>query len=343
MLHTCCAHCFSIYAGFRNESHLRKEWLAQRKVEKQIHTSEKQKQAFYQVLDRLCDCLIHLGPDFTILGPCRKLAAMLFLPNGKALQGSCFCDCISTREDQDRFVVAMNENTSEEDPAGIMNFHLKDSLNQEVQVHMYYTSFNDQDGSRHHIIGIVEAGAERKVADESAGRDSFHPASFRESDCYSESEASVALESATGSDVGEASVVFRDNDSLNIVSCTAGFTSLCGPIGQDEQLLDWIVNKDQFAGYVQHVRDRFLTIPPFEGPLKLVPAVASRANILYVAESVLLTAVTDSGQVDDLSQSRLTLRITLNGIRDLHRRRKPKARRAASTKHPSQCNQLASL
>merc|ERR1712007_399444 len=105
------------------------------------------------------------GPDLTIQGPCPKFAAMLFLPAGKALQGSRLSDCISTREDQDRFVAAMNKGASEEDPAGILRLHLKDSLDQEVQVHMYHTSFNDQDGSPHHIIGIVEAGAERNVGE----------------------------------------------------------------------------------------------------------------------------------------------------------------------------------
>jgi len=300
-------------------------------------------------------CLLHLGPDLTIQGPCPKLAAMLFLPAGKALQGSRLSDCISTREDQDRFVAAMNKGASEEDPAGILPLHLKDSLNQEVQVHMYYTSFNEQNGSPRHIIGIVEAGAERNVGESGhqrdvpenyialTGRGCSQSVSSGGSDGYSEREGSVALESAAGSDAGEASVVFRDNGSLNIVSCTTGFTSLCGPIGRDEQLLDWIVNDEEFAGYVQHVRDRFLAIPQFRGPLTLVPPGAFRAGVVYEADSVLLNAVTDSGQVDDPSQSRLTLRISLNGTRQLHIHRKPKARRATSTKHPSQSSRLTSL
>jgi len=245
--------------------------------------------------------------------------------------------------------------TFEEDPAGILPLHLKDSQNQEVQVHMYYTSFKDQDDSPHHIIGIVEAGAQRYVEEPahqhdalanaiaSTGGGCLHSSSSGGSDCYSESEGSVALESATGSDLGEASVVFRDSDSLNIVSCTAGFTSLCGSIGRDEQLLDWIENKEEFGAYVQHVGNIFMNIPPFEGPLTLVPPVASRARIKYVAKSVCLTAVTDSGQVDDLSESRLTLRISLNGVRQLPRRRKPKAKLANSAERPSQRDQLTSI
>jgi len=355
LLHVCCVNCLSILAGFRNESHLRKEWLAERKVVKQIDISEKQKQAFYHLLDRMCDCLIHLGPDLTILGPCRKLAAMLFLPSGKVLQGSRFCDCISTRVDQDRFIEAMSKGASNDDPAGILPLHLKDSQQQEVQVHMYYTSFNDQDDSPHHIVGIVEAGEQRSVANPVHQHDDpdpmialtrggcFPSSSHGESDSYSESEGSVVLESATGSDLGEASVAFRDNEFLNIVSCTTGFTSLCGSIGSDEHFLDWIRNKNEFVSYVHDVGNRFISIPQFKGRLLLVPPAAYRARIVYVADSVVLNAVTDYGDVDDCTQSRLTLRISLNGIRQLHIHRKPKARRATSTKHPSQSSRLTSL
>jgi len=355
LFHICSVSGFSVLAGFRKESHLRKEWLAQRKVKKQIDISEKQRQAFSHLLDRLCDCLVHLGPDLTIMEPCPKLAAMLFLPSRKALRGSRFCDCISTREDKDRFAVAMREGTSETDPAGILPLHFKDSQNQEVQVHMYYTSFNDQDGSPHHIIGIVEAVAQRYVEETTHRHDvpenhtaligggCFHSGSASESDSYSCSEGSVALESTSGSDLGEVSVVFKDDDSLNIVSCTTAFTGLCGSIGSDEHLLDWIVDKKEFAGYIQDVQNRFLSIPQFDRRLILVPPVASRARIVYVATFVHLNAVTDSGQADDLSQSRLTLRISLSGIRAKRRRRKPKNRLATSTERPSQRSQLTSL
>jgi len=354
LLHVCCVNCLSILAGFRNESHLRKEWLAERKVVKQIDISEKQKQAFYHLLDRLCDCLIHLGPDLTMVGPCRKLAAMLFFPAGRALQGNSFCDYISTREDRDRFIAAMGKGSSEEDPAGILPLHLKDSQNQEVQVHMYYTSFKDQDDSPHHFIGIVEASAERQVEQSLhhrvypdcnlalAGVGCLESGTPSESDCYTESEGSVTLESATGSDLGEVSVAFKDDDPLTIVSCTAGFTSLCGSIGRDEELLDWIVDKDKFLCYVQSVGNRFLSIPEFEGHLMLIPPVASRAGIVYRVESVLLTAVTDAGHVDDSSESRLTLRITLSGIR-LCRRRNRKVRRMPPRERLSQRHKSTSL
>jgi len=354
LFHICCVNCLSIFAGFRNESHLRKEWLAQRRVEKHIDISEKQKQAFYHLLDRLCDCLIHLGPDLTMVGPCRKLAAMLFFPAGRALQGNSFCDYISTREDRDRFIAAMGKGSSEEDPAGILPLHLKDSQNQEVQVHIYYTSFNDQYDSPHHFIGIVEASAERQVEQSLhhrvspgcnlalAGVGCLESGTPGESDCYTESEGSVTLESATGSDLGEVSVAFKDDDPLTIVSCTAGFTSLCGSIGRDEELLDWIVDKDKFLCYVQSVGNRFLSIPEFEGHLMLIPPVASRAGIVYRVESVLLTAVTDAGHVDDSSESRLTLRITLSGIR-LCRRRNRKVRRMPPRERLSQRHKSTSL
>mmetsp|Transcript_63432 Transcript_63432/g.176486 ORF Transcript_63432/g.176486 Transcript_63432/m.176486 type:complete len:123 (+) Transcript_63432:1-369(+) len=94
---------------------------------------------------------------------------MLFLTDGKAREGSSFCDFIASEEDRNLFIVAMGNETSEEDIAGILPLHLIDSQRREVQVHVHYTSFQDQDDSRYHIIGIAEAetlqGVTRPVED----------------------------------------------------------------------------------------------------------------------------------------------------------------------------------
>jgi len=349
-----CVNGFSVFAGFRNESHLRKEWLAQRTIEKQISISEKQKHAFNHLLDRLCDCLVHLGPNLTIMEPCPRLAAMLFLPSGRAFLGSHFCDCISAKEDQDRFCIAMSQGTSDADPAGILSLHLKDSQNQEVQVHIYYTAFNDQDDSRCHIIGIVEAGArtdiEQPLHQISAleghvallGKLGSHSGSSSESDLYSECADSVVLESVASSDLGEAAIVFKDNDSLSIISCTTGFTRLCGAIGSDAQFSHWIQNQEAFLAYIQNVGNHFVSIPRFEESLILAPPSAARAGIAYAIESCTLNAVNDAGELDHLSQSQLTIRMSFNGIRQLRLHRKRNVRASSPRMSPPR-KQLTSI
>merc|ERR1712007_416073 len=164
LFYVCALSGFSILGGVRNESHLRKEWLAERQIVKQTDISEKQRQGFLHLLNRLCDCLLHLGPNLEIMEPCPNLAAMLFFTNGAPLQGSSFCDYIASREDQDRFIEVMGKGSSEEDPAGILPLHLRDAQNREVQVHAYYTSFNGKDDLPYHIIGIAEAGAWENIA-----------------------------------------------------------------------------------------------------------------------------------------------------------------------------------
>merc|ERR1712007_187926 len=159
LFYACALSGFSMLGGVRNESHLRKEWLTKRQIVKQTDLSEKQRQCFLHLLNRLCDCLLHLGPNLEILEPCPKLAAMLCVSNGTSLQGSNFCDCIVRGEDQDRFIQATGKSTSKEDHAGILPLHLRDIEARKVQVQVYYTSFHGQDGSPYHIVGVAEAGA----------------------------------------------------------------------------------------------------------------------------------------------------------------------------------------
>jgi len=314
--------------GVRNESHLRKEWLAKRQIVKQTDLSEKQRQCFLHLLNRLCDCLLHLGPSLEIMEPCPNLAAMLFHTSGTSLQGSSFCDYIASGVDQDRFIKAMREGTSEEDPTGILPLRLRDAASREVQVHVYYTSFHGQDDAPYHVIGINEAGALENNAhpvekpgvcrNGSAAIEGARSVSSESSDGTFENE--LSLESVSGTDLGRISVTFDDSPELRIISCTPGFTALCGPTGDSPQLANWLTDPDSFSGHVQECVNCFDSARMVRfGCVALRTPNAATAGIKFLINECVLDSI--SCVDDDTSDVRFVLRMTFNDIRQRRRKR----------------------
>jgi len=332
----CCSSGLSLLGGFRKDSHLRKEWLAQRQIEKQSSISEKQKQGFLHLLNSFCDCLVHLGPNLEIIEPCPNLAAMLFLIDGKALEGSHFCDFIACEEDRDLFRVAMGNETSGDELAGIVPLHLRDSQSREVQVHVYHTSFYDRDDSRYHIIGIAEAGAWRDVAEpveemglQHRGSTTMERASSVSAGSGTEaSESKTTLEPVAGSDLGEISVTFDDTAGCTILRCTPGFTGLCGPIDDGAKLVGWMRDEKKFREDVEECANTFYSLQHEFRPLVLRPPNAVRAGIEYVINKCTLDAIS-SVHDDDPSNQRFALRVRFDDVQQRALRRRARRKRQA--------------
>jgi len=333
----CAASGYALLGGCRNDSHLRMEWMAQRQIMKQSSISEKQRQGFLHLLNGLCDCLLHLGPNLEIMEPCPNLAAMLFLLDGKALEGSNFCDFIASEEDRSLFIGAMGSETSEEDPARILPLHLRDSHNRGVQVHVYHASFHDQNDSRYHIIGIAEAADFAKPFEEMGVRHKCYTTTERASSASSESgseasESEITLEPVEGSDLGEISITFDDSAGCSIISCTPGFTGLCGPVGDSLQLIDWIRDKKKFELNVQKVVNTFYSSQHAFGLLVLRPPSAVRAGIEYVMKECTVDAI-HLVHGDDPSLERFAVRLRFGDVQQRAARRS--SRRKRQTVHVS--------
>jgi len=333
---------FALFAGFRNESHLRKEWLAQRQIEKQCDISEKQRQGFSHLLNRLCDCLLQLGPRFEIIEPCPNLAAMLFLTTGRPLQGSRFCDYLASEDDRDRFVAALGSNTSETESSGILPTHLRDAQSREVQVHIYYTSFHDKDGSLYHIIGIVEAGGRTSIGEpveepgELCNAQKTHGRhSVLEDHESSDSESELALESVSGVDLEEVAVTLQDDDKFTVSSCTPAFAALCGPIGNGAHLKDCIVNTDDFTRRVQLCVNNFVDNAHLGGLVLRTPS-STKAGLEYVIHECNVEAVSGSRHPEYDQYQQFSLRLRLDHIQQrvysaTSERKKKKKKRVAPT------------
>jgi len=323
----------AVYGGFQNESHLRKEWLGQRQIAKQKDLSEKQRWGFSHLLNRLCDCLLQLGPDLEILEPSPNLAAMLFLTHAQALQGTSFCTYMASDEDRRRFIEAMGKDTSEEEPAGIIPLRLRDTQSREFQVHAYYTSFHDNDGAPYHIIGVAEVGERDEVVQPVEELGVRHTAIERViSDESTGSE--ITLESVAGSDFGEVSVTFDDSEENAIISCTSGFTALCGPTSDGVHLIDWVVDKERFSKVLQIAVNEFIYNCHVDlGPLVLRTPSATRAGIEYVINECTLDAISSvHSDCDKNSEQRFALRIRLGNI---NRRKSQAKKHGRSDAHKS--------
>jgi len=335
LFYACALSGFSMLGGVRNESHLRKEWLAKRQIVKQTDLSEKQRQCFLHLLNRLCDCLLYLGPNLEILEPSPNMAAMLFISNGSSLQGNNFCDYIASGEDRDRFIETM-ESSSQEDHAGILALHLRDVESREVQVHVYYTSFHGQDNSRCHIVGIAEAGASEGVAEAPPERSVRHSApttterpSITSESSDQSSESQLTLESVSGAEFNEIAVTIESGPGLSIISCTPGFTSLCGPIGNNAQFADWLFDRVSFERSVQDYVNAFHNSSLVLGEIVMRLPTAANVGIVCVINECAVDSISTIYN-DDGAGVAYAIRMRFNGVRQaVYKYDKPTWRKAA--------------
>jgi len=314
----------SLWAGFRNEAYARKEWLAQQQVEKQIDISEKQRQGFSDVLQRMSDCLLLLGPDLEIMEPCPNLAAMLML-GGQQLQGSRFTDYLASTDDQDSFVLAMGTDILGAVPSGILPLHLKDRFHRDIQVHAYYAFFYAKDNSRYHIVGIVEAqekgfleplaplafgdraGMEMKDSPIAGSISSGSGTSFSRYSELLETEIQWGLNLSQTDQPVAVAVVDPFSPCLDIIRCNAEFANLGGAFSGGLPLQKWLgrSSNGQFLKLTHEIQKVFQNAAYQEesvsiafGSLKLYPP-GIEGQLYLVAQCLIACAVKIPETTDD--------------------------------------------
>jgi len=228
------------------------------------------------------------------------------------------------------------EGSSHEDHAGILPLHLRDAESREVQVHVYYTSFHGRDDSPCHIVGIAEAAAPEGVAGsapERSVRDTV-PTTIERHPWASEgtesSDSRFTLETVSGSELGEIAVTVEDGPGLSIISCTPGFTNLCGPVGGDAQLADWLVDRNPFERSVQNYVSTFREASLDLGAVVLRTPAAANAGVTCVVNECKVDGIRTIYD-DDRACVAFALRMRFNGVRRvLHKKERQTSRRAAN-------------
>jgi len=155
---------FAYTGGRWNEKHTRGDWLAQGKLLEHQDHFKQQHLGMSRILSRLCDSLVHLGPDFEICQPCPQLGALLF--RGETV-GRNFCDFIASEPLKALFTCQLHSEGSEEErttveadtcTVGMMNLGLLDSKGETVNVYAHHACFHLSDGRPQHLVGLVETG-----------------------------------------------------------------------------------------------------------------------------------------------------------------------------------------
>jgi len=332
------------WGGLRSGDYTRDRWLARQEVKQQKDLSEKQRQGFSRILNRLCDCLLHLGPDFHFIEQSSTLSAILFQDPGKMQH--CFTDHLATTEDADLFIAAMRQESPEEAPAGILSVHLKDVHSRQVQVHLHYTCFKDEDDTLHYLIGVVEAGERAEIQSPVAAlgvRPQGFPSTSRANSGSEDSGSQTSGDEGShgsnpislqtvGVDLAEVSVTIGTTSGLQVVSCSPSFTSLCGAIGSDPNFTDWVVEnveKEKLEHFVEDVVTDFAACHMY-GELAL--RIPTSPGIEYLVEKVRMDAITYTG--DDLDmEHQFTMRLSFFNIQQRRARRRRDRSRVRRSKN----------
>lgn len=143
----------------RTERSAREKWMAQRKVAAQEQELEMRYVAVSQTLDRFCDCVVHLGPppDFKILEPNPRLAALLLYADGRTLEGSSIFNYTASEEDRTRILKAFEDSIHGDASGGMINVRFRDTHAREFGVTASHTCMRRfEEDEAHFIVGIAE-------------------------------------------------------------------------------------------------------------------------------------------------------------------------------------------
>ena len=146
----------------RAEQSLREKWKAQRQVAQQQEELDLRYTAVSRILDRFCDCVVLLGPppDFQILEPNPRLAALLLYTDGRNLVGSSILNYMASAEDSSRMVSALQGDSSQfrdgDLSGGVINVRFRDTQGREFAVTVSHTCIRSFEEKTRFIIGIAE-------------------------------------------------------------------------------------------------------------------------------------------------------------------------------------------
>jgi len=229
---------FAFAGGRRNEKHVRSDWKARGTVVKQQHQLDQQHSAMARILSRLCDSLVHLGADLTIVEPCPSLGALLF---GRQTLGKNFCDFMALESEQPVLIDELRKtsaaSSAAEPDVGMLHVSLLDSFKKTVRVHVHHACFWASNGEVQYLLGLVESGERQSPPSETA-RTQPQPVALPEL------SAKLEVVLARG-----------DGDVFTVVSICAELRSLLGD-GLEGGPLDALLHSKDLEKFLQWLRER---------------------------------------------------------------------------------------
>lgn len=222
--------------------------------------------AVQNLLGIMCDAVVHLDDTLLVVPPSSELNALVLRAHESAgaTAGPHFPSLLS-REDEDRFT----EFVSRGDSAGkSLHVHMRDHCASIVDAQLFHQRFEDVAGTVRHVIGVLDVSDVPDVQRVPLAVRSRCAASCLhalDSASASGRDGSIGSGSSNGSDLvplqfsqdDQLVALWRDSatSNLRILSCTAIFTNISGPLEEGAGLLDMVDEGDKasFLRRVQHL------------------------------------------------------------------------------------------
>ena len=283
---------------------------SQARAQLTMMSSSQSETTVHDLLNVICDAVVFLDGDLKVTSPSQKLDGLLL----RRTDPGELCGTPFTKYVLDSDVIRFQNFIEEETGHGhSLHVDMRDQGGAGLSVQLFHTAFHDLFGQKHHIVGVREEMDFRTqrglpLADtppplvSSLWKSKGSPSS-------GSSDELVSIKSCDGEPVA-VWVNVIDGD-LPIVGCTASFTSVGGPVEQEESFLAWVKgDKSAFLLWVKTMLNDQNT--ESSRKVNLLP---SRKNNIEIRTTCTIFAKDDDDSDDDSSEPRRLARIELTKIR----------------------------
>jgi len=305
------------------------------RVSARMRVSKRAEVTLQSILASVCDAILHVSEDFTILMGSSSLNALLLRAGGREVAGSNFMDVVA-EEDRDRLTahylepVEPNAQSRPHEVADWTVIRMVDVCGVRVTAQLFHCRLiGAGDEPLGFLLGIRELSVETsettprvhnvmvsdpKGASGTAARgtvDNHLHANLLPVVQHSEDETS-------SSDV----VFWFRADDLTILRGTAAFAALCGPMVGDTCFADWIINKTVVLPQVQEQINLALYENEFGTHLTLPNVFLRNPSRKQIEHNARCTFSVEKGDLEHpTSIDNVVVKAYLDGIRSFSRDR----------------------
>jgi len=114
--------------------------------------------AMRRLLDLLCDVVVALDSELTVMRHAPRLRALVGLNPNTNLQGARLQDFMATDDDKRRFeqLLGASQHDTEGSIPGVVHATIRDNIGVEIKTQIFYVKFQGVGGSCHYLAGIQE-------------------------------------------------------------------------------------------------------------------------------------------------------------------------------------------
>eukprot|EP00927_Polykrikos_kofoidii_P001325 TRINITY_DN10482_c0_g1_i1.p1 TRINITY_DN10482_c0_g1~~TRINITY_DN10482_c0_g1_i1.p1 ORF type:complete len:562 (+),score=70.76 TRINITY_DN10482_c0_g1_i1:176-1861(+) len=113
--------------------------------------------AAHALLDHMCDVIVELDRDLTLVDDAPKLAAVLLASSQRCVKGTCFASFLTCKEDKAYFTRALHGCQDTVRPrADVFHASMRDGNGLNLKMELFLVTFCNAADELHHLVGIRE-------------------------------------------------------------------------------------------------------------------------------------------------------------------------------------------